>query len=341
MAVAAGTLSADFTYQETSTITGGMIAGVMKVAGVFSKQAREPIESTVSVKGDKMVRKTATHVSLIDLGSQTITTIDLQKKTYSVMTFDEMKQALEQMRQKMQQKQDPNKGQMSFQVSAKNTGNAKQVGGFDAKELILTMKMVGADQSTGQQGGMVITTDMWLAPAISGYGEVRDFQKRMAEKLNWAPGGNLFMNRPDVADGMAEVNKEIGKLDGMPVLTFVTMGAEGTAPPPSGDTSQQPAAQQQQQQQQEKPSVGGALGGALGGRFGLGRKKKPADDSASQPSSSSGQTSGQSGQPASTPGSLLEMKTELSSFSSNAVGAEQFSIPAGFKKVEPDMRRMQ
>lgn len=337
LAVAAGTLSADFTYQETSTITGGVIAGVMKVAGVFSKQAREPIESTVSVKGDRMVRKTAYHVSLIDLGSQTITSIDLQKKTYSVMTFDEMKQALEQMRQKMQQKQDPNQPQMTFQVSAKNTGNARQVGGFDAKELILTMKMVGTDQSTGQQGGMVITTDMWLAPAVRGYGEVRDFQRRMAEKLNWSPSGNMFMNRPDVAEGMAEVYKEIGKLDGMPVLTLLTMGAEGTAPPPSGDTSQPPAAQQPPQQQQDKPSIGGALGGALGGRFGLGRKKKTTDDSSSQPASSSGQASGQSGQP----GSLLEMKTELSSFSSNPVEGEQFAVPAGFKKVESDMRRMQ
>ena len=39
---------------------------------------------------------------MIDLGSGTITSIDLQKKQYSVMTFDEMKQMMEQMSQKMQ-----------------------------------------------------------------------------------------------------------------------------------------------------------------------------------------------------------------------------------------------
>src|SRR4249919_213994 len=102
MALAGSTLLADFTYQETSTITGGLMMSMMKVAGVFSKQAREPIQSTISVKGDRMVHRSANHASVIDLGSSTITTIDFQKKQYSVMTFDEMKQMMEQLSQKMQ-----------------------------------------------------------------------------------------------------------------------------------------------------------------------------------------------------------------------------------------------
>ena len=96
MTLAGSALLADFTYQETSTITGGMMMSMMRVAGVFSKQAREPIQSTISVKGDRMVHRSANHASVIDLGSSTITTIDFQKKQYSVMTFDEMKQMMEQ-----------------------------------------------------------------------------------------------------------------------------------------------------------------------------------------------------------------------------------------------------
>ena len=42
MLLAAFTLPADFSYQQTSTITGGMMASLMKVAGVFSKSATEP-----------------------------------------------------------------------------------------------------------------------------------------------------------------------------------------------------------------------------------------------------------------------------------------------------------
>src|SRR4051794_34164715 len=102
MGVAASTMLADFTYQETTKITGGALVSAMKVAGVFSKQARqigEPTQSTVSVKGDRLVHRSKIHASVIDLASQTITSIDLEKKTYSVITFEEMKQALEQMAQ--------------------------------------------------------------------------------------------------------------------------------------------------------------------------------------------------------------------------------------------------
>ena len=51
----------------------------------------------------------------------------------------------------------------------------------------------------------------------------------MATELNWTPGGNMFMARPDVAKGMAEAMKEVAKLDGTPVYQTVTMRAAGTA----------------------------------------------------------------------------------------------------------------
>jgi hypothetical protein len=324
MLLAAATLPADFTYHETSTITGGMIAGMMKVAGVFSKQAREPIQSTVSVKGDRMMHRSQTHASIVDLSSQTITSVDFQKKTYSVMTFDEMKQALENMQQRMKQN---DKGQMNFKVEANATGKTKQVATFDCKEMILKMSMEGTDQQSGQKGAMVITTDMWIAPAVPGYQEVRDFHKRMAEKLNWTPGGNMFMSNPDAAKGMAEVYKEVSKLDGMPVQQYISMGAEGQGGA-AAQQGQQPQ-EQQQQQQADKPSVGSVLGG----RFGLGRKKSSTSDA--PPPSDSGAQNSQAGA-----GSLLQMTTELSSFSNAAVDDGQFAVPAGFKKVDPDLKRV-
>lgn len=320
---------ADFSYQEKSTITGGAIAGMMKVAGVFSKAAREPIEATVAVKGDRMAHRGNMHSSIIDLGAETITQIDMQKKTYSVMTFEQMKAMLEQMQQKM--KQNPNANQMQFKVSANKTGNHKSIGGMDATELILKMEMQGTDQQSGQQGGMAITTDLWIAPAASGYGEIRDFHRRMAEKLNWTPGGNMFMANPQVSEGMAEVYKEMSKLDGMPIFETVSMGVAGQPANGSGaGASNPPAAQQPQDQQQQPSSLSGALGGALGSRLGLGRKKQ----------TTSSQDQGGSGAGSSS-GSLLDMTVEMSGFSSAPADPSWFEVPAGFKKVEPDSRRMQ
>jgi hypothetical protein len=220
-ALAASTMLADFSYQETTKITGGSLIAALKVMGVFSKQARqmgEPVQSSVALKGDRMVHRGAEHTTVIDLASETITSIDMQKKTYSVMTFAEMKQAMEQMSQKMQQQTKSGQGEMKFKVSATVTGKQKQIHGFEASERLIKMEMEGTDQKSGQSASMVIFADTWIAPAVPGYNEVRDFYRRMAEKINWTPGGNMFMANPDVGKGMAEVYKEVAKVDGVPVL---------------------------------------------------------------------------------------------------------------------------
>jgi len=332
--LAACPLLADFSYQQKTTVTGGALAGMLKVAGVFSKQAREPMEATIAVQGDRMCHRSAYHANIIDLNAETITEIDLQKKTYSVMTFQQMKEMMARMSEKMHE-QNPNGAQLTFKVSANNTGNSKQIGGVDAKEVVLKMEAQSTDQQSGQQGSLVITTDMWMAAPASGYDEVRQFYRRMAEKLNWSPGGNMFMSRPDIAEGMAQVNKEIGKMNAMPVFEVVSMGAAGqpgAAGAQGGTAQSQPAAQPQDQQQQQQPkSLGGALGGALGGHFGLGRKKSSSSDQSSGAQSSSGNSG---------PGSLIDMTVEMSGFSAAPVDSSLFSVPAGFKQVQPDSRRM-
>jgi hypothetical protein len=327
-------LPADFTYRETTTITGGAMLSMMKVVGVFSKQAREPVQSTVAVKGDRMVHRTQQQATVIDLAAQTVTTIDLQKKSYTVMTFEEFRRMMEQMSEKMQKSQ-PQGGQMEFKVSSKDTGNTKEIAGYQAKEMVLRMEMQATDQKSGQQGSMVISSDIWLAPAVTGYQEVRDFYARMGEKLAFNPGGGMFMSSPQASRNMGELYKEIGKLDGIPVLQTISMGAMGQpgsegAPAQSGGGQQPQQQQQQQQQPAARPSLGGALGGALGGRFGLGKKKQQQQDD----QASAGQPAQQQQQGGGSPGSLMEATTEMSGFSSGPVDDSMFAIPAGFKKVE-------
>jgi hypothetical protein len=327
MAVAALQLPADFTYRETTTITGGAMLSMMKVVGVFSKQAREPVQSTVSVKGDRMVHRSQQRATVIDLAAQTVTTIDMQRKTYTVMTFEEYRRMMEQMAQKMHQSQDQG-GKMEFKVSATEPGNTKEIAGYQTKEMVLRMEMQATDQKSGQQGSMVISSDIWLAPSVAGYQEVRAFYTRMGEKLAFNPGGGMFASSPEASKNMGELYKEIGKLDGIPVLQTISMGGMGQ--PGSGDASAQPGSGGQQQQQQQpaaRPSLGGALGGALGGKFGLGRKKQQ-DDQASTGQQSQQQQGGGN------PGSLMEATTEMSGFSSDPVDESNFAVPAGFKRVE-------
>src|ERR1700704_952159 len=87
-----GCLLADFSYDQTTKMTGGAMMGMMKIAGAFSKQVREPVQTTVLVKGNHMAHSSKDHAQIIDLDSETITEVNFQKKQYSVMTFAEMTQ---------------------------------------------------------------------------------------------------------------------------------------------------------------------------------------------------------------------------------------------------------
>ncbi len=333
---------ADFSYEQSSKITGGAMAGMMKLAGAFSKAAREPIASTVMVKGDRMAHVMANaganHISVIDLKSETITTIDSQKKTYSVITFADMAAAMQRMSEKMSQKTNDEKAEMNFKANIKETGEKKMVSGFNAKEVILTIDMEMKDPKSGNAGTMKVVSDMWLTPNIAGYDEVRDFYKRMSTKLAWTPGANpMMMQRSDMMKGMGELAKESAKLEGVPVLQIMKMGAAG-----DGTAAGQPAANSASRKESAPaPTASEAASSAIAGRLGipggfggLGRKKKQQteDAPAQQTQSAAPQSSDSSG-------SLMEMTTELTNFSSAPVDASRFEVPAGYKKVESQMEK--
>jgi hypothetical protein len=175
---------------------------------------------------------------------------------------------------------------------------------MDAKEAVIKLEMQGTDQQSGQTGSMVVTVDEWIAPEVAGYGEVREFYKRMAARIDWGGAGTMFASRPDVVKGLAEARKQAANLEGVPVLSVITMtgspSQDGTPPPP-------------------RPSLGGLIGAGIGVK----RTKTDSDAPANSGASS---------------GSLLEMTTELSSFSSEAVDDGQFAVPPGFKKFEMRMQ---
>jgi hypothetical protein len=313
-------LRADFTYQETTQMTGGALLDMMKLAGPFARQAREPNVSTHIVKGDRMVSLRKDRATVIDLDKESITEIDFAKKTYSVMTFAEMKQALENALQRGAASKNGDKVDADFKVSAKPTGQTKAVQGLTAKELVITMAIEATDKESGRSGAMTTVMDTWVA-AVPGYEEVRAFQRKMGEKMGYLFGSGMAqmsMTRPEMAKGFAEAAKELAKLDGVPVQTILKISG-------AGDGQQ---ADSQASQRQSNSSGLGALGG-IGGLGRFGRKKNqeqaPASDQQAQGSASTG--------------SLIETTTELASFSSGPADTSKFEVPAGFKQVESEMGR--
>lgn len=325
--------------------------GMMKMAGTFSKQARqasEPVSTTVVVKGNRMVRINNLSTEIVDLDKETVTHIDMQHKTYTVMTFAQMRQQMEDAARKAREQQakaqkepppqqppaDPNT-KLSFKVNVRNTTNTKDVAGLNASESILTMTMEAQDKKTGDTGNMAITNDMWMVPEVPGYDEIRDFERRYALKMGAVFSGavssaTLPALQPGAGEGMAEMVKEMSKLKGTPVLQIMRMGssangqplpAASEAPLPESNSPQMPSAGQV-----AKDSVASSISSKLGGFGGFGHKKK--DDTPPPDQTAANQPPPQSVV-------LMESKTEMTSFSRGPVDVSKFEVPAGFKQVEP------
>jgi carbon monoxide dehydrogenase subunit G len=320
---------ADFSYEQTTKITGGL----MKSMSFLSKQLREPVRTTVSVKGDRMAMTVeGTSANVIDLSKETITEINFQKKTYSVITFAQMAEALKAMDARLKSEKGDKQVDIQMKPSVKETGQTRNINGMSAREVLVTIDFEGTNPDTKERGVfMSFVADTWVAPAVPGYNEVRSFHERMAQKLAWMPGMTAFAGGAETSRGMAEAYKEFAKMDGVPVLQVSKMGMGGAMP--QGEAGQQQAQPQQKQAEAPKPSIGGALGrlggGRLGGLGGLGRRRQEQSQEEAPAQQPEGQQAG--GAP-----SLMELTTELSKFSTGALADSTFEVPAGFKQVDSE-----
>jgi hypothetical protein len=342
--MACATGRADFKCTRSSKITGGALNSMMKVAGVFSKQAREPDVTTEYLKGHKMRTDNSDGQStIIDLDGRQIIQIDSKKRTYSVMTFDQMRQAMEQAKARMQaqmakakeNQQDPNL-KITPKVSVTDGAGARTILGMPTHEVKMDIEMLmeASDPNKPGQSGQVqtwIKSDQYVAPSVPGADDFREFQQAMAKELDWFPG-EMFGGNMQVSDGMAELRKNAGKLNGFPMLQYISLGMG--APGQPGAANANPAsAQQPEQPQQSSGSVDitnpeAAAAQALGGMFGgFHRHKKEKEQASAGPAS-------QSAAPPSEPGSLMEMTVEVTALSSDSLDSSLFAPPAGYQQVE-------
>lgn len=335
--------AADYTYQQTTQLTGGSLLHMMKSVGIFSSQARhmgDPIVSTIYLKDNRLANVSPETIEIIDLDKETITNIDVQKKTYTVMTFLQMRQAMENARQQIEKQKasqpaaqpapDPNAQnvQMSFDVKVRKTGAQKEISGLASDEAILTMTMTATNTQTQQSGNMAITNDIWMVPEIPGYDQVRDFYRRMGAKM--ANGtmslgfdfSKMLAQNPGATQALGDMAKEMQKLDGVPVMQVMRMGTTTNGQPlPAASEAPTPAAP-------AGPSAGDVakqgMTSALTSRFGLGGFGKKKQD---PPPPDQNQNAANA--------ILMETEITTSKFSSAPVDPSHFDIPAGYKQVQP------
>jgi hypothetical protein len=357
MLLCASTAShADFKYTETSKVTGGAIVGAMKFAGVFSKQARQinaPQVSTKAVKGNRFREEHADgSVQIIDLDGKRFINIDPKAKTYTVLTFEQMKQqmlaAQERAKAEMAKQQPQDKPKTNVKLTPKiqssETGATRNLLGLDTKEMKVRIEMVmetDDPKTQGQQISSVTNTDSWIAPSVPGYEELKGFYLKMAKQMDWVPGAVLGgMANSNVQVSMAELQKNNARIDGIPLLQTVSMTLGGTGIPASDPSAAaQTPPPPPPAQTQEPASAKDAIAQGIAGHFGLGgfgKKKKKAEDPPPADASTSGSPSGTASTSAAEPGSLMEMTIEVTSYSADALDKNLFDVPAGYALVQTD-----
>ncbi len=349
LALPATLYAGDYTYQQTTQITGGSLLHMMKSVGMFSSQARhmgDPVVSSIYLKDNRLANVSPDNIEIIDLDKETVTQIDVRKKIYTVMTFAQMKQAMESANAQMQQeaakqpaqpaspKPDTQNLKASFDVKVRNTGAQKQISGLQSSESILTLMMIATDTQTQQSGNMSVTNDMWMVPEIPGYDQVRDFYKRFAEKMSDTTIGlgfdfsRMLAQNPGAGQALNDMAGEMQKLKGVPIMQVMRMGTTANGQPlPAASEAPLPA-----DASPAGPSAGqvakAGLTSMIPGHFGFGKKKdNPPPDKTSDQNAGSGQ-----GQPASA--ILMETQITTSNFSSAPVDPSHFEIPAGYRQVQ-------
>ncbi len=218
-------LFADVTYTKSVKYTGGSMLGflrnlvgsplIQRIVGADLESAIEDQSYTVYVKGSKMAQVTGGGSTIYDLGAGTITTIDTDRQTYTVETFDELRAQIERAEQWMKRSKNAS---VLFDVQIEKTGETRAIEGHTAseREIILTA------QSEGAWGRPVIHDAAWLVPVDSRMRPLYDFSKRAAAKLS-----SVITTIPSffgaAGDPSGTAGANLAKLNGISVLDEIAV----------------------------------------------------------------------------------------------------------------------
>lgn len=269
-ALAAPALHADVkTTEKTSTTFGGILGSMSKLMG---RGANEPVTSTVAVKGTRKLSMNDTNGEIIDLTEEKVYRVDVRRKEYRVLTFDQVRKEWQEMQaeaqknaKRLQEAQNENPqvtAQLEFSADVKETGQRRSIAGYDAREVVLTITGVRPGRTLEEGGGMVTTSTMWLGPSIPALSEIGAFDVKYFKAIAGEEGLAALQQMTAVfamfasAKPMIErMQSEGRKLEGTPLVSTMTMDTVKSAEEMKAAAEAQPAA------------AGGGLGGLLARRM--------------------------------------------------------------------------
>ncbi len=262
---------------------------------------------------------------IIDLPAETVTKLDNKKKEYSVSTLEKMKEQMaggEQEPQGAQEKEESSKSTIKVtknEFRVEDTGEESTINNFLVRKYLVHWLTEWEDTETGEKGSSRLETIVWTTPMSGELEKAREeefmFSKAYLKKIGvnvdqmqqdilgtrWLAVLDSFsMNRGEAPRDFSKAAGEMQKIKGYPIVTDGKYFATG----------QKAAEESGEQGEETSKDVKGAIGGLLKKTL----KKKPADSAAD------------ANEPA------LTFRTEVLEISTPGLGANDFQVPAGYKK---------
>lgn len=349
----AGTAQADVTIERTTSVEG---VGGMAIANMSGS-------SKTSISGDKsrtdndmkmqskivgfLARNAlgpSAEIVLLDQG--TLYHLNMNRKEYTETTFEQLHAQMQKMSDQMnssEAKQQPSAVDQSkcvwlpAKVDVTKSGEKAQFAGYDAQRVTVTATQPCQDKETGAICEIALVLDQWTSADFAESSETRKFYSAYASKM-----GIDVSNSQDLSERAkamfaqykgvwAEVAAKMQGVTGYPVKSSFTLGLGG---PQCKNSNSQQAQTSQTDNSSPSPSpssspsgIAGAVVGKLGGLFQ--KKKDTADAPAAPPAPAVAPVAMPSGDVA-----LMTVSSQVVSVSTNAVSADAFTVPAGFKKIE-------
>ncbi|HEX7401828.1 MAG TPA: hypothetical protein VF369_06595 [candidate division Zixibacteria bacterium] len=274
-------------------------------------------------------------ISITRLDKELIWNVDNDKKTYTELTFEQMKQMMESMSALLSNpaKQDSLRQameQLSTTVDVKKTGEKKTVAGLECERVILSLEGVHVDTIWNTTDTTWVKNDVWITPMKNVPSELYDFDMKMAEKMGFTEGGPMAGLLNQYADAMKKLQDKLKELNGYPLAsTFSIVTTTHAQEKQKGEVKPEEVTEQETEEETpvtEKKDVKSALGGLFGKKAKEEAKKKEAEKQQEK----AAQEQAQLGQPK----TVMEVNSETQSIETSGIDASTFEIPAGYKKVE-------
>jgi hypothetical protein len=274
VALTAGPALAEVKTREKSQVKiEGMIGRMMNLFG--GKAAKEGVVATTAVKGNRKATMNETSGQIIDLSEEKVYDLDLRKKTYEVTTFDELRRRMKEAEAKAEkdarerskdedkdkkpEKADKPEKELEMDFDVKETGQKKQLAGYDTREVIMTVTLREKGKLLEDSGGFVMTADSWLGPQIAALNELHEFDARYWKQLQGSDALGMSAEQmamvvatyPMLKQASDRLSKEKTKLRGTPLATTTTFDVVKSKD------------QMAQQSESNGSSGGGGIGGML------------------------------------------------------------------------------